>query len=430
MQKRWWLLALVGLLIGVGLALFIMGWVRVEVVNELAGREVVVSGWQTNVYVQVQGYGGRARQIVARYTDEVQEGMRFTGDGGVVLTSMGAVWQSVGVVEVRSQYLEEHLPAADGLERDWYAYLCLVLDAERHDWEACYGKADAYLDGWGRWLPGRAAGLKGQAWAQSCGGRIPCGGWVNQCTCSAGGAVCTNVNGECGPGNAGRCENCQTVCDTSLNNINCSSLGSESQCNSLGGIGSCGISCNNSADNFCSWGGGGTTGCTTSSQCPGSQCCRGGVCRSNCEGPACDDRYMVNCPLGTTRQAQILRTDCVPKGQMYWCNNYLGNAQTYNTTRRENVSGNTPPGECSCNWTPSGCADECDQWWTNPNTGKETCIRRECWEGSWSCDGRYVNTHACTSPCAVTPPTNVRITLGSTYATAVLTWTPGSGGES
>lgn len=274
---------------------------------------------------------------------------------------------------------------------------------------------DRVADGWGEMVKlnqGRSWRLVEQAWAQSCGGRIPCGGWSVQCSCSVSGYdhECSANGRRCGPGEAGTCSGCRSVCDTSLNNINCSSLGSESQCNSLGGIGSCGISCNNSADNFCSWGGGGTTGCTTSSQCPGSQCCRGGVCRSNCEGPACDDRYMVNCELGTTRQAQILRTECVPKGQLYWCSGYLGNAQTF-------VNPGATHGDCNCETIEGDCYFPCP-----------VCART-CEPPSVVCEGRLINTHACTSPCAVTPPTNVRITPGSTYATAVLTWTPGSGGN-
>lgn len=60
-------------------------------------------------------------------------------------------------------------------------------------------------------------------------------------------------------------------------------------------------SCNNAAcpsdyvkDFDCEWvssgscGGGTGTGCTSNSQCPSGQCCRNGVCSTNCEGPTCN----------------------------------------------------------------------------------------------------------------------------------------------
>lgn len=395
-------------------------WTPVEVVNEMAGERFEVSAVRVNVYLWANGYGNPGEKLRIVYTDQAQEGVVYGGEWGV--------WASMGArvngktTELWLHYSKEALDGLRGrmgeFDRQLYGYLCVGLDENKPDPLVCFERAGTYMervaDGWGEMVrlnQGRSWRLVGQAWAQSCGGRIPCGGWSVQCSCSVSGYdhQCSRNGAACGPSDAGTCSGCRTVCDTSLNNINCSSLGSETLCNNNGGIGSCGVSCNNSADNFCSWGGGGTIGCSTSSQCPGGQCCRNSTCTTNCGGPACDPSFRVYCPAGTTRQAQILRTTCVPRGQLYWCDGYLGDAQTF-------VNPNAGHGDCNCETIPGECYRRCP------------ACSITCEPDSVVCEGRLINTHACTSPCAVTAPTNVRITPGSTYATALLEWTPGSGG--
>jgi hypothetical protein len=104
--------------------------------------------------------------------------------------------------------------------------------------------------------------------------------------------------------------------------------------------------------------------CTTSSQCGSGQCCRNGSCSTNCKGPQCNESYRVHCPAGQTATSTVLSTSCVSKGHLYWCNNGLGSAQTYNTTLRQFST--SPPGQCSCTEMAGECERSC---WTNPKEG-------------------------------------------------------------
>ncbi|WKZ25744.1 MAG: hypothetical protein QY322_00300 [bacterium] len=135
-----------------------------------------------------------------------------------------------------------------------------------------------------------------------------------------------------------------------------------------------------------------------------------GSCRS-CESQ-CNPTWVVNCPSGTVKTNNLIGSQCVSKGSIWHCNGWfqLGSAQSEGS-------------ECGCTTTPAGCG-ECEQYWTNPNTGRTSCIRWDCWPATTTCSGRTANTYECLSTCNTTAPSAV------SFSDDLLTWTTGTNGAS
>jgi hypothetical protein len=164
--------------------------------------------------------------------------------------------------------------------------------------------------------------------------------------------------------------------------------------------------------------GGGTTGCTSNSQCGSGQCCRNGSCTTSCgsEGPSCNDSYKVWCPAGTTRTNTVRRTTCIHQDAIYWCSYTLGTAQEY-------VDPNTRNRDCECTVIPGDCHRPCP-----------SCVL-QCEPDYYDCRGKLVREYYCTEPCTNAVPTAPALTApangyNSPSMSVTMTWGAVTWGES
>ena len=262
-----------------------------------------------NLFLYTQGYntglqGIDYKKIDIVFTSTKQDAVRLMLENGDTPTSSMGVGARGNTLIIKEQYSQNALISImNGSniqdfkinpDQDLYTYLCMVFDPAKPGRDACYQKAGDYIKKLGNFPPIRfvntakkiSFNLVGKVSA-ACYGTIQCGGELtgffcaDKTKCRPGGTPCSDGS------------SCitRTICDLSLNNINCSAVTNQNTCNNDSGVRNCYIKCNTSAENFCSWSsGGGTYTCSTN----GGTCAATGTCPEGLH----IDASVGTCPSG------------------------------------------------------------------------------------------------------------------------------------
>lgn len=288
--------------------------VSFSVQNDIPGYNFGVSSLSGNLFLYTQKYNTRLgnkdfKNIKVVFTTETQNDVRLMLDEGDVPTSSMGVSSANNILVIKEQYSQNALrnimnaTKIQGHEinpdQDLYMYLCMIFDPAKPGRDICYQKAGRYIQELKNFYPIKFVNttkkislrLVGKVSA-GCSGTIPCGGTVSGYFCSDGKTKCTGAGTQCQNANNtfGICLY-RSTCDLSLNNLNCSSISSESLCRNAG-IDECYVACNNSAENFCTWSNPTCSQCGTYPNCYNSYCdsnkCAYGCSSNTCDGGVCN----------------------------------------------------------------------------------------------------------------------------------------------
>ncbi|GEM_PF-6494060 len=142
-------------------------------------------------------------------------------------------------------------------------------------------------------------------------------------------------------------------------------------------------------------------GCKANQACCSANSCPGG----GGGGSGCATK--VDCPPGTTRGTEVVENNCVDLA--WYCG--AGSAQV----------------NLGCCKTKEFCVGE-TEWVPCPTPANPGKMCRQCVEYEERCTADTVVTYACVPSCTATAPTNNSAEMTS-YTTATITWTAGTGGN-
>jgi hypothetical protein len=231
---RWVYIA--GLLLVILLAVVSIFWVSVRMVYEDESRQWQVSPVRVNMFAWRYGYIGKIKNLTIVYTREPQDRLWLNdGSDGVLVRSfsMSKIDKDV-TIRVYYNPAKDEAWAWDRhwVNRDVLAAMCVQMSpGGSAESEACYERAEKVVK-WGRLSHLSLVGSAHAGW--TCSGTIKCGVLKRDCTCQGGGgAICTNVGGDCGAGGVGTCTCGTYYCDqNAYQSLSCASLGTSSYCNS------------------------------------------------------------------------------------------------------------------------------------------------------------------------------------------------------